>query len=138
MLKKPPLFDKILEVCELVDLLDFIDSQTLRFDTMIEEGAANLSGGQKQRLAIARALLKDSEIIIFDEATSGMDTLLENKIVQNLMALKEKTIIFIAHQLNIAKYCDLILVMHDGELIERGSHEKLLNKNGMYKKLWEL
>ncbi|MGX7245789.1 peptide cleavage/export ABC transporter [Enterococcus quebecensis] len=133
-----PSFERIVEVCEMVQLMDYVNQQPLNFDTLIEEGGTNLSGGQKQRIALARALLKDAEILILDEATSGMDTLLEHAIVQNLKQLPNKTILFIAHRLSIAKVCDHIFVMHQGNLIEQGTHKELRFNAGMYQQLWEI
>lgn len=88
----------------------------LQFQSPIEEGASNLSGGQKQRLALARALLKNSEILILilDEITSGLDTRSEHQIIQNLMNLEDKTILFIAHHLSIAKDCDQVFILDKG------------------------
>lgn len=76
--------------------------------------------------------------MILDEATSGLDTRLEHLIIDNLMAIQNKTIIFIAHHLPIAKKCDVILVLEDGQLVESGSHQHLLDLNGTYKTLWEM
>lgn len=137
-LSEEPSFEKVIEICDFVQLSDYINQQALRFDTLIEEGGSNLSGGQKQRLALARALLKDAEVLILDEATSGMDTLLEHTIIQNLKNLSDKTIIFIAHHLSIAKACDHVLVMDQGRLVEQGTHDELRYNRGMYQKLWEI
>lgn len=131
-------FDRIIEVCDTVQLLEFINQQPLRFDMIVEEGASNLSGGQKQRLALARALLKDANILLLDEATSGLDTLLEHKIIESLNKLSNKTILFIAHHLSIAKLSDKILVMDKGRLVEQGTHEKLRYQGGIYQKFWEI
>ncbi|MCX7530978.1 peptide cleavage/export ABC transporter [Lactococcus lactis] len=134
-LSHQPEFEKILEACKAACLVDFINQQPLRFDSVLEEGGNNLSGGQKQRLAIARAILNDSEIIIFDEATSGLDTLLEKEILEYLIKLQDKTIIFIAHHLSIAKACDEIIVLDQGILVGRGTHEELSEKDGVYRRL---
>ena len=131
-------FERIVEVCEDVQILDFVNQQELRFDMIVEEGATNLSGGQKQRLAIARALLKDADILILDEATSSLDPISEYNVLRNLMKLSNKTILFIAHHLSIAKASDKLLVLDQGELVEQGEHAELLEKNGMYRKLWEI
>ena len=104
---------------------------------MIEEGGIKLSGGEKQRISIARAILKNAPIIVLDEVTSYSDIENEAKIQKALRTLlKGKTPIIIAHRLSTIKNADIILVMKDGDIIEQGSHEKLLEANGFYADLY--
>ena len=108
----------------------------LGYQTELSDGAG-LSGGQKQRLALARALLTQAPILILDEATSGLDVLTEKKVINNLMQLTDKTIIFVAHRLSIAKQVDRVIVLDKGKLIEEGSHQELINKQGFYYHLFK-
>lgn len=102
------------------------------YDTKLSEDYG-LSGGQKQRIAIARALLSEAPIMIFDESTSNLDLLTEKKVTENILAIPNKTLIFIAHRLNIARKVDQIIVMNHGQIIETGTHDELLsNTNGTY------
>ncbi|MBD5115506.1 MAG: ABC transporter ATP-binding protein/permease [Ruminococcaceae bacterium] len=123
-------------VLERTNLADFLRSEN-GLDTALSENAANLSGGQRQRLALARALLHDSPIYIFDEATSNIDADSENEIMGQITRLAEtKTVILISHRLANCVASDTIYAMENGAVIERGTHEKLLAKGGLYAKLW--
>jgi ABC-type multidrug transport system fused ATPase/permease subunit len=107
-------------------------------DTMLREKGSNLSGGQCQRLALARALLHDSPVYIFDEATSNIDVESENDIMEQIHALAEtKTVILISHRLANVAGADQIYVMERGSVVENGTHEKLLSEKGVYAKLWK-
>ena len=117
---------------------DFIMKLENGFDTIIGEGGASLSGGEKQRLSIARCILKDSPIIILDEATASVDLDNEIYIQQAISELcKGKTVIVIAHRLNTIKHADRILLIQNGEIKEQGTHEVLIETSGIYKRLWE-
>ena len=134
---KPDASDQELwEVLERVNLADFLRSEG-RLDTRLTEKASNLSGGQRQRLALARALLHDSPVYIFDEATSNIDMESENDIMREIHALTErKTVILISHRLANVTASDNIYVMHAGNVAESGGHEELLARGGIYAKLW--
>ena len=129
--------DKALwEVLEKTNLADFLRSEN-GLDTALSENAVNLSGGQRQRLALARALLHDAPIYIFDEATSNIDSDSENEIMKQITRLAEtKTVILISHRLANCVDSDTIYAMENGAVIERGTHEKLLENGGLYAKLW--
>lgn len=117
--------------------LDQYFKQLEGLDTLILEAGSNLSGGQRQRINLARALLADSEIYIFDEATSQIDVESEENIIAIIKELAcTKTIIMITHRLSTVTDCDEILVMQKGQLIERGKHKKLMLENGVYQKLF--
>lgn len=124
----------IISACQTAEILSDIEKMPLGFQTEVSDGSG-LSGGQKQRIAIARALLTNSPVLILDEATSGLDILTEKKIINNLLSLHHKTIIFIAHRLSIAKQCDKIYVIDKGCIVEEGSHDDLMMKNGIYSQL---
>ncbi|MDK6804013.1 peptide cleavage/export ABC transporter [Lactobacillus mulieris] len=133
-----PTEEQILWACEMAQIKEYIEGLPLQFQSPIEEGASNLSGGQRQRLALARALLKNSEILILDEITSGLDSRSEHLIIQNLMNLENKTILFIAHHLSIAKDCDHVFVLDKGRLVESGTHTQLRALHGTYEELWKM
>ncbi|MBU5362128.1 peptide cleavage/export ABC transporter [Enterococcus raffinosus] len=137
-LKEEPTLEEVTWACEMAQIREYIEKLPFTYQSPIEEGANNLSGGQKQRMAIARALLKQSRILILDEATSGLDARSEHIITKNLMSMKNKTILFIVHHLSIAKECDQILVLENGRLVEAGTHHELRKFNGTYENLWEM
>ncbi len=106
---------------------------------MIGESGGKLSGGQRQRLSIARAILKGAPLLILDEATSALDTESEREVqlaLENLM--ESKTTVVIAHRLSTIRRADLILVLHEGEIVERGTHKSLLSDQGIYYKLVQM
>jgi ATP-binding cassette subfamily C protein len=128
--------DEMWEVLGRVNLADFMKSEN-GLDTKLQEKASNLSGGQCQRLALARALLHDSPVYIFDEATSNIDVESENDIMREIHALaKTKTVILISHRLANVVHADNIFVMDKGNIAEAGTHQKLLQNRSVYAKLW--
>jgi ATP-binding cassette subfamily B protein len=125
--------EEIITAAQLAGADEFIQKLPMGYETQIGEGGGLLSGGQRQRIAIARALLGNPKLLIFDEATSHLDTESERIIQQNLQTiLKGRTALIIAHRLSTIKNADLILVLDQGMLIECGSHEQLIDKRGHY------
>jgi subfamily B ATP-binding cassette protein MsbA len=130
--------EEIIEACKFAAAEDFVEKLPNKYETIIGENGIKLSGGQKQRLSIARAILKNSSIILLDEATSSLDSESESviqKAIENLT--KNKTTIIIAHRLSTVMNCDKILVFENGQIIEEGKHEFLVNNSSTYKKLYE-
>lgn len=128
--------EELWQVLEQTKLSDFLKSEQ-GLDTVLTAQASNLSGGQRQRLALARALLHDSPVYLFDEATSNIDVESENDIMEQIIALaQKKTVIVISHRLANTVTADRIYVLADGKLAEQGTHEKLLEKQGVYASLW--
>lgn len=134
-----PDIERIIHICKELGMLDFIENMPNGFATQIGENGATLSGGQKQRLAIARALYKDPEILILDEATSSLDSESEyyvQKTIQQLV-LSGKTIIIIAHRLSTVINADKIVILKEGQIIEEGTHNKLFHQRGIYYNMWQ-
>jgi ATP-binding cassette subfamily B protein len=129
--------EEVTEATRAAGLEEFILGLPERYDTIIGERGANLSGGQRQRLAIARALLRKPDILIFDEATSHLDTATERAIQRNLKTvLAGKTVVLVAHRLSTVRDADLIYVLHKGRVVEEGTHQQLLVREGYYWNLW--
>ncbi|MGF0096232.1 ABC transporter ATP-binding protein [Peptoniphilus sp. SGI.035] len=125
--------DEVIEAAKKACCHDFIMKLPDAYQTMVGEGGANLSGGEKQRISIARAMLKNAPIVILDEATANVDPENEDKLQKAINALmKEKTVIMIAHRLKTVQNADQIIVLDRGEIVEKGNHEGLLEKKGLY------
>ena len=137
---KPDATEKELKnAAEIANALSFIEALPKGFDTSIGDQGNKLSGGQKQRLSIARAVLKNPEILILDEATSALDTESERLVQEALIKMmKSRTSLVIAHRLSTIQNADLIVVFQNGKIAEKGTHEELIAKKGTYKKLIEL
>jgi subfamily B ATP-binding cassette protein MsbA len=131
--------EQIKEAAKIANATEFIEKLEKGYDSIIGEGGNKLSGGQKQRLSIARAILKDPDILILDEATSALDTGSEKMVqeaLENLM--KNRTSLVIAHRLSTIQKADLIVVLNHGKVVETGTHSELLAKKAVYKNLVEL
>ncbi len=131
--------DEVIEACKAAQIHDFIQTLENGYDTVIGEGSGiKLSGGEMQRLSIARVFLKNAPIVVLDEITSYSDIENETEIQKALrILLKGKTVLIIAHRLYTIKNADNIVVLDEGKIIEEGSHKTLIEKNGVYKKMWE-
>lgn len=129
--------DEIIHAAEKAHIHDFIIKQDKQYDTMVGERGVKLSGGQRQRIGIARALLHDAPILVFDEATSSLDNITEMEIQRILEnGLREKTVIVIAHRLSTIRNCDRIIVMEQGDIVQDGNHEELItDTTGIYYQL---
>ena len=131
--------DEIVAAAKAAQAHEFIEGFTLGYDTIVGERGVTLSGGQRQRVAIARALLMNPRILILDDSTSSVDTQTEKLIQAALDALMEgRTTFVIAHRLSTVRRADMILVMDDGRIVERGTHDELLARGGLYKEIHDL
>lgn len=130
--------EQVVEAAKRARCHDFISALPNGYDTIVGEGSASLSGGERQRISIARALLKDAPIVVLDEATASIDPENEQLIQQALTELtREKTVVVIAHRLATIEHADQILVVEDGTVVQRGTHEELLAQEGVYRRFVE-
>jgi subfamily B ATP-binding cassette protein MsbA len=130
---------EIIKAAELANASEFIDKLPQGYDTVLGERGMTLSGGQRQRIAIARAVIRNTPILILDEPTSGLDSASEKLVFEALDRLMEgKTVVVIAHRLSTIQRADIIFVVKDGEIVERGKHDDLMKQNGVYAELHNL
>jgi ATP-binding cassette subfamily B protein len=129
--------EEVREASKLAVVHDNIMQFKNQYDTVLGERGITLSGGQKQRVSIARALLKNPDILLFDDCLSAVDTETEEQILTNLFQFcQNKTTIIVSHRVSSAKNADKIIILEDGEIIQQGSHFQLLNEEGYYKELY--
>jgi ATP-binding cassette subfamily B protein len=129
---------EIMRAAEVANAHEFIEKMPEGYDTMLGERGVTLSGGQRQRIAIARAVIRDTPILVLDEPTSGLDAASEEAVIEALDRLmKNRTTVLIAHHLGTIRHADIIFVVNDSELVEQGSHEELLAQGGVYANLYK-
>ena len=131
--------EQVRQAARIANADDFIMATPDQYQTTIGDRGSRLSGGQRQRISIARAILKNPPILILDEATSALDTESE-KLVQEALEnlMKDRTTLVVAHRLSTIRNADLICVLHEGQIVERGTHDELLARNGYYRRLIEM
>ncbi len=131
--------DKIKEAASMAAINNDIETFTEKYDQLVGERGITLSGGQKQRMSIARAWRKNSEVMIFDDSLSSVDSKTAKRIFDNIRTVKRaKTVIIVSHRIDVIKNSDVIFVLHDGTIVEQGTHTELIRKGGRYARLWEL
>jgi len=131
--------EEVIQAAKFAAIHDVIEEFPKGYDTMVGERGVTLSGGQKQRVAIARALLKNPRILIMDDSTSSVDTETEAQIRSALEHLMQnRTTFIIAHRIQSVMNADLILVFDKGEIVQKGTHEELMNKSGMYRDIFDI
>ena len=131
--------DQVFEAARIAEIAEFVIGLPDQWQTMVGEGGYRLSGGQRQRLAIARAVLKDAPLLILDEATSAVDNETEASLQRSIdYVSRDRTTVIIAHRLSTIRNCDTILVMDAGSIVESGSHDELVNLDGIYSRLWKV
>lgn len=132
-------YEEVIKAIEMASLTEFVASLSKGYDTIVGERGLKLSGGEKQRVAIARAILKNPPILVFDEATSSLDSHSERAILQSIKALElNKTSLVIAHRLSTIVDADNIIVLRKGRIVEQGSHQRLLQQSGYYADMWNI
>jgi ATP-binding cassette subfamily B protein len=131
-----PNYEKLIHACKLSNILSFVESLPLGFNTKIGAEGNGISAGQKQRILIARAVYKDPHYLFFDEATNSLDANNEKEIIENLQEFfSGRTVVIVAHRLSTVKHADNIVVLNEGIITEQGTHEELTKKKGEYYQL---
>ncbi|MBE6049155.1 MAG: peptidase domain-containing ABC transporter [Clostridium sp.] len=133
--RKDVTYEQVIKACKIAQIYDEIDSMPMKFNTYVSESGGNLSGGQRQRIALARAVVNNPKILLLDEATSSLDNINEKNVSDYFKSIGCTTLV-IAHRLSTVKDADCIIVMNDGEIVEAGTHNELLDKKGQYYKLY--
>ena len=129
----------IIKAAQFSELHEYIDTLPEKYDSWVGERGITLSGGQKQRLGIARTILTDPPILIFDDSTSSVDTITEQKIHSTLATIaKGKTTLVIAHRISTVQQADTIIVMDNGSIVNTGTHDQLLNTDNLYRRIFEI